>query len=51
LVDFGGWVDGVWEGKLAWIRIQFEWEKVLESQLLQKLQGLRIELEMEDSWV
>ena len=37
--------------KLAWRKSLFEWKKILKSHLLRKFQGLRIELEMEDSWV
>jgi len=43
LVKFGVWIDSIWEWNLAWRRNLFEWEKVSESQLLLKLQGLGVE--------
>ena len=45
LVEVGNWLDGVWEWKLVWRRNMFEWEKALESQLLQELQGMRLEFD------
>jgi len=51
LAEFGNWVEGVWEWKLAWRRNLFKWEKVLESQFLQELQGLRLKLDLDDGWV
>jgi len=51
LFELGNWVDGVWVCKLVWRRNLFEWEKDLESELLPELQGLRLELELEDCWV
>ena len=51
LVEFGNWVDGVWKWNLVWRRNLFEWEKTLERQLLQELQGLRLELDLDDGWV
>jgi len=49
LVKFGDWINSACEWNLAWRMRLFEWGKILESQLLQELQGLKIVLEMEDS--
>ena len=43
LAEFRGWSNGVWVWRLAWRRSLFEWEKPLENQLLQELQGLRLD--------
>jgi len=51
LVESGVWVDGIWEWNLAWRRNLFECEKVSKSQLLLELQGLRMERDLDDSWV
>jgi len=50
-VSCGEWFNGSWEWKLVWRRGLFEWEKNLELQLLQVVQGMNPVLDYEDKWV
>ena len=51
MVECENWVDGVWKWNLVWKRNIFEWEKDLERQLLEVVQGLRLDLDLDDGWV
>jgi len=51
VAECGYWVDGVWKWNLLWRRNLFEWEKDLERQHFEMLQGLRLVLDMDDGWV
>ncbi|XP_068472346.1 uncharacterized protein [Phaseolus vulgaris] len=51
VVELGNWIDGVWVWHFVWRRSFFEWEKPLEEQLVQLLQGAKLELGKEDCWI
>ncbi|XP_068483362.1 uncharacterized protein [Phaseolus vulgaris] len=50
VAELGNWIDGVWVWHFVWRRSFFEWEKPLEEQLVQLLQGAKLELGKEDCW-
>ncbi|XP_068497961.1 uncharacterized protein [Phaseolus vulgaris] len=51
VAELGNWIDGVWVWHFVWRRSFFEWEKPLEEQLVQLLQGAKLELGKEDCWI
>jgi len=50
VVELGAWNNGLWVWTFAWRRSLFEWEKQLEYQFSQVVQGVCFDLENEDSW-
>jgi len=51
VAQLGSWNNGVWVWSLEWRRSFFEWEKPLESRLLQFLLGTRLVLGETDNWL
>jgi len=50
-VEFEDWVSVGWVWHVPWRMRLFEWEKPLKSHLLQELQGMKSDMEIEDTWV
>ena len=51
VTELENWIDGVWVWHFVWHSSFFEWEKPLEEQLVQLLQGAKLELGKEDCWI
>ena len=43
VAEIGNWSNGVWIWHLCWRRSLFDWEKLLEEQLSQLLQGIKMD--------
>ena len=51
VVELRNWIDGVWVWHFVLRRSFFEWKKPLEEQLVQLLQGTKLEPRKEDCWI